>query len=87
MGSQAVTSNKKRRKSYSAGHIIWLIVEYASLIFFGICAVLPIVSCVITAFKTNEEYANTNVMTLPQSWLNFDNFIKAFQTADMGRAF
>ena len=87
MGSQAVTSNKKRRKSYSAGHIIWLIVEYASLIFFGICAVLPIVSCVITAFKTNEEYANTNVMTLPKSWLNFDNFIKAFQTADMGRAF
>ncbi len=87
MSSQAVTSNKKRRKSYSAGHIIWLIVEYASLIFFGICAVLPIISCVITAFKTNEEYANTNVMTLPKSWLNFDNFIKAFQTADMGRAF
>ena len=87
MSSQAVTSNKKRRKSYSAGHIIWLIVEYASLIFFGFCAVLPIVSCVITAFKTNEEYANTNVMTLPQSWLNFDNFVKAFQTADMGRAF
>lgn len=87
MSSQAVTSNKKRRKSYSAGHIIWLIVEYASLIFFGICAVLPIISCVITAFKTNDEYANTNVMTLPKSWLNFDNFIKAFQTADMGRAF
>lgn len=87
MSSQAVTSNKKRRKSYSAGHIIWLIVEYASLIFFGFCAVLPIVSCVITAFKTNEEYANTNVMTLPQSWLNFDNFVEAFKTADMGRAF
>ena len=26
-------------------------------------------------------------MTLPENWLNFDNFIKAFQTADMGRAF
>ena len=87
MSSQAVTSNKKRRKTYTAGHIIWLIVEYVSLIFFGICAVLPIVSCVITAFKTNEEYANTNVMTLPQSWLNFNNFIEAFKTADMGRAF
>ena len=87
MSSQAVTSNKKRRKNYTAGHIIWLIVEYASLIFFGICAVLPIVSCVITAFKTDEEYANTNVMTLPQSWLNFDNFVEAFKTADMGRAF
>jgi len=26
-------------------------------------------------------------MTLPKSWLNFDNFIKAYTTANMGRAF
>lgn len=26
-------------------------------------------------------------MTLPKSWLNFDNFKTAFETADMGRAF
>lgn len=86
MSNTAVVKRKKA-KHYSVGSIIWIIVEYASLIFFGFCAVLPIVSCVITAFKTNEEYANTNVMTLPQSWLNFDNFVEAFKTADMGRAF
>ena len=78
---------QKRRKHYTVGGIIWLFVEYASLIFFGFCAVLPVVSCVITAFKTEEEYQSTNVMTLPESWLNFDNFIRAFETADMGRAF
>lgn len=50
-------------------------------------AVVPVVSCVITAFKTEEEYNSTNVMTLPSNWLNFDNFIEAFQKADMGRAF
>lgn len=77
----------KRRKHYTVGGIIWLIVEYASLIFFGLCAVIPVVSCVITAFKTETEYQQTNVMTLPESWLNFDNFIKAFKTANMGRAF
>ena len=77
----------KRRKHYTVGGIIWLIVEYASLIFFGLCAVVPVISCIITAFKTEEEYKATNVMTLPESWLNFDNFIKAFQSADMGRAF
>lgn len=76
-----------RRKHYTPGGIIWLIVEYASLIFFGLCAVIPVISCVITAFKTEEEYRSTNVMTLPESWLNFDNFIKAFQAADMGHAF
>ena len=40
-----------------------------------------------TAFKTDAEYKSTNVMTLPQSWLNFDNFVKAFTKANMLVAF
>ncbi len=61
--------------------------KYASLVFFAFVAVIPVVSCVITAFKTETEYQQTNVMTLPQNWLNFDNFIQAFQRANMARAF
>jgi multiple sugar transport system permease protein len=61
--------------------------KYFSLVFFSFVAVLPIVSCVITAFKTDEEYGSTNVMTLPKSWFNFDNFVQAFQKANMGKAF
>lgn len=61
--------------------------KYFSLLFFSFIAVLPVVSCVITAFKTGEEYQSTNVMTLPQSWLNFSNFTEAFQRANMGRGF
>ena len=61
--------------------------KYASLVFFAFVAVIPVVSCVITAFKTETEYQQTNVMTLPQSWLNFDNFIQAFQRANMAKAF
>ena len=38
-------------------------------------------------YGTEIEYQNTNVMTLPESWLNFDNFIQAFNKANMGRAF
>lgn len=68
-------------------HYLWIFVEYFSLIFFSFIALLPVVSCVITAFKTETEYQTTNVMTLPQSWLNFDNFIQAFNKANMGRAF
>lgn len=63
------------------------ILKYALLLFAAFVALVPIVSCVITAFKTNEEYANTNVMILPQSWLNFDNFKAAWEKADMGSAF
>ena len=78
---------KKRKKHYSAGQIIWTIVKYVSLLFFAFAALIPIVSCVITAFKTEEEYKSTNVMTLPKSWLNFSNFTEAFERANMGRAF
>ena len=78
---------KKRRKHYSVGSVIWIIVKYFSLIFFSFVALLPIVSCVITAFKTEAEYQSTNVMSLPSNWFNFQNFIDAFTRANMGRAF
>ena len=78
---------KKRRKQYSAGAIIWIIFKYMYRLCFSFVAVIPIISCVITAFKTEEEYKTTNVMTLPQNWFNFDNFVEAFQRANMGRAF
>lgn len=67
--------------------IIWNIFKYFMLISASFVAVLPIVSCVITAFKTPEEYANTNVMTLPDSWFYFDNFIEAWNKANMGTSF
>lgn len=63
------------------------VAKYTLLIFAAFVALVPIVSCVITAFKTNEEYASTTVMTPPESWLYFDNFITAWQKADMGHAF
>ncbi|MFV0441310.1 MAG: carbohydrate ABC transporter permease [Lachnospirales bacterium] len=65
----------------------WLIFKYFSLVFGAIVAVLPVVVCVITAFKTPEEYASTNVMTLPESWTYFENFTTAWSQANMGLAF
>lgn len=69
------------------GKYVLIILKYFSLVFFSFVAVLPIISCVITAFKTDIEYQNTNVMVLPESWLNFENFMVAFEKANMGRAF
>lgn len=73
--------------SHKISKILLTTLKYLSLVFFSFVAVLPIVSCVITAFKTDKEYASTNVMTLPESWLNFENFTSAFVKAGMGRAF
>ena len=78
---------KKNRKHYSVTQMIWIVVKYVSLVFFSLISVVPIISSVITAFKTKQEYQSTNVMTLPESWLNFSNFVEAFQRANMGRAF
>ena len=69
------------------GKNVVVFLKYFSLVFFSFVAILPIVSCVITAFKTDVEYQQTNVMVLPESWLNFENFVTAFQKANMGRAF
>ncbi len=76
---------KNSHKSF--GYYFWNVLKYISLIFFSFVAILPVVSCVITAFKTDVEYQTTNVMVLPENWLYFDNFVTAFNKAGMGRAF
>lgn len=65
---------------------VWTFVKYASLALASFIALLPVVSCVITALKTPEEYSSTNVMELPQK-LYLKNFTEAFKTANMATAF
>lgn len=66
---------------------ILVVLKYFSLILGGFISLLPLVVCVITAFKTPEEYASTNVMTLPENWGYLENFIQAWKQANMGVAF
>lgn len=87
MAAKTASGNIKIKHHYSAGHHIGTFVKYFSLIFLSFISILPIVSCVITAFKTDAEYKATNVMTMPESWMNFSNFVKAFQKANMLTAF
>ncbi|MDR1324849.1 MAG: carbohydrate ABC transporter permease [Treponema sp.] len=66
---------------------ILLILQYVALCFVGFVALYPLVSIVITAFKSAEEYSTTTVMTPPQTWAYFDNFTTAWKSANMGLAF
>ena len=77
----------KSGKTISVGAVVWGVLKYFALIFFSLCAVIPLITCVITSFKTQEEYQTTSVMQPPHSFLNFSNYVKAFTTANMGRAF
>ncbi|MGN6714219.1 carbohydrate ABC transporter permease [Anaerocolumna jejuensis] len=68
-------------------YFLRVFIKYASLCLMAFISILPIIVCVITAFKTDAEYKATNVMTLPDSWLYFDNFKIAWQKANMSVAF
>ncbi len=74
------------RKGYPAGVVISNAVKYFILVFFAFWTLIPLVSCLITAFKTDAEYQSTSVMMLP-TVVYFQNFAKAFSSAHMGRAF
>lgn len=62
-------------------------IKYITLLLAAFIAVIPMVSAIITAFKTVDEYKSTNVMTLPESWLNYENFRVAWTKADMALGF
>ena len=61
--------------------------KYVSIILESIVALLPICVCVLTAFKTTEEYNTTSVLDLPASFAYFENFVIAVQQANMFRGF
>lgn len=71
---------------YSTSSVITTFLKYFILVFFAFWTLVPLFSCFITAFKSAEEYGSTSVMMFPQKW-DFKNFIKAFELANMGRAF
>ncbi len=77
---------KQRNYYYRTGPSIETALKYAVLVFLAFWTLLPLASCFITAFKNTEEYNATSVMVLPRIWY-VKNFTKAFQLADMGRAF
>lgn len=61
--------------------------KYFMLIGAAVISLLPVCVCVLTAFKTTDEYNATSVLELPESFFNFENFKVAFQEANMLRGF
>ncbi|HHW68044.1 MAG: multiple sugar transport system permease protein [Epulopiscium sp.] len=75
-------SAMKKFEKYLLGFL-----KYASLCLGVFFTTIPVIVCIFTAFKTEKEYASTNVMTFPKSWTNFENFIVAWKKANMLVAF
>ncbi len=73
---------KKRFSSY-----VFSVMKYVSLILASVVSLVPVCVCILTAFKTNEEYASTSVLDMPASFAYFENFSIAVQKANMLRGF
>ena len=71
------------KKSIKVSTVIFTVIKYLSLIIASLVAIIPVVVCVLT----NEEYASTSVLTVPKSWLYFENFKIAIEKANMLRGF
>ena len=73
--------------STTARRGILVFLKYFSLVFITFCILLPLVSCVWTAAKTDAEYKTGNVMAMPHNWFNFSNYVEAFKLSNMAVAF
>ncbi len=65
----------------------FMVFKYVSILLASVVALLPICVCVLTAFKTTEEYNTTSVLDLPASFGYFENFVVAVKQANMFRGF
>ena len=63
----------------------WLAVfaKYASLVVGSLVVSIPLIALFIAALKTPEEMARTAPFDPPSNWFNFDNFLMAFEKANM----
>lgn len=61
--------------------------KHLSLIFMSLVCIIPVISCVIGAFKTKEEFATSSKIALPQHWGNWDNFVRFWNDSGIGQGF
>lgn len=57
---------------------IWFM-KYGILAAVTMITMIPIISVILSSFKTKIEYLTTGRLVPPKSWLNFENFVTLFK--------
>ncbi len=57
---------------------ILTVLKYAIVILGALIATVPIVVVFLASFKTSPEFLDGNALQLPHSFINFQNYVKAF---------
>ena len=60
---------------------------YLALVLASLVTVVPLVVILMASLKTGEEFLSEGPFDPPATWLNPDNFVRAFTDGDMLRAF
>ena len=79
-----MTMSVKKRKALNS---VFTVFKYLVLIIGSFISLAPVCVCVLTAFKTEEEYNTSSVLALPKSFTYFENFKVAMEKANMLRGF
>ncbi|GKX65031.1 carbohydrate ABC transporter permease [Inconstantimicrobium mannanitabidum] len=87
-GNVQVNNEKKTgydlNKSSKMGRMFWSAFKYFTLIIASLIFIIPVLVVFFGAFKTKAEfYGTASKLTLPHSFLNFENFRKAFVDGGM----
>lgn len=70
-----------------AGRSIGATVKYLSLIAGVVVTLVPLSVVLIASLKTSQEIGTTGPFEAPGSWLNFENFVIAFEQGGMVEGF
>ncbi|WP_097870848.1 carbohydrate ABC transporter permease [Streptomyces sp. rh34] len=86
MTTAKLTTSPSRRSVRLRGRLGQTLV-YLSLVIASLVVLLPLAVVLLTSLKTSEEAAESNALSLPGNWLNFDNYATAFSDGHMLTAF
>jgi multiple sugar transport system permease protein len=64
-------------------YVLTAVLQYLSLLVGCFLALFPLIVIFISSFKTEQEFYNTPVFSLPSSFLNFQNYIDALEGGKM----
>lgn len=67
-------------------HVVSRVISIVLIALLLVIAIYPVVWLILSSFKTQNEFTLKSAFSLPGS-LNFDNYVKAWTTGNMGSSF
>ena len=71
-----------KKKTFLETIKIGSVFKYGTLLIGSLVAILPVLVVFIGSFKTNDEFLNSGVLSLPATW-TIENYTRAFVEGDM----